>query len=92
MARQDSACGQTGHGINADIPLLDHEQPIREFYPLDANGQLLINAAELTADFQGVSVVVNVGGQSVTLSTNKTFGEFNSLVNAADGNILATRA
>ncbi|KIW74882.1 hypothetical protein Z517_11652 [Fonsecaea pedrosoi CBS 271.37] len=92
MVRLRLTNNQTGHGVNAEIPLLNHQQPIREFYPLDSSGKFLINAAELTADFQGVEVVVNAGGQSVVLTTNQNSKQFNGLVDAANGSILARKA
>ncbi|KIW28423.1 uncharacterized protein PV07_08090 [Cladophialophora immunda] len=92
MVRLRLTNNQTGHGENAEIPLLNHQQPIREFYALDSSGKLMINAAELTADFQGVEVVVTAGGQSVVLTTNQTYRQFTGLVDAANGSILARKA
>jgi len=89
MVRLKLTNNNTGHGDNAEIPLLNHQQPIRQFYPLDSSGKLIVNAAELTGDFQNVEVVVNAGGQSVVLSTNKTYVEFKGYVDAANGSILA---
>ncbi|KIW87448.1 uncharacterized protein Z519_12084 [Cladophialophora bantiana CBS 173.52] len=94
MVRLRLTNNQTGHGVNAEIPLVNHQQPISQFYAssFDSSGKFMINAAELTADFQGVEVVVNAGGQSVTLTTNQNSKQFNGLVDAAHGSILARKA
>jgi len=85
---------QTGHGVNADIAIQSHQQPIKEYYAtsFDSDGKFLITSAELVSNFQGVEVVVNAGGQSLVLTTNNTSKQFQGTVDAAHGSILARNA
>lgn len=69
---------ETGKGVTAQVALLSHQQPIKEYFAssFGSDGQFLITSAELVDDFQGVEVVVNAGGQSVTLTTNDNSKQF----------------
>ncbi len=82
---------QTGHGVDADVALQNHQQPIKEYFggSFDSNGKFFITSAELVGNFQGDEVVVNAGGQSVVLTANNTSKQFQGTVDASNGSILA---